>query len=103
MADKELNLPVIWVDLDETPIQMSNMFVSQFLPTGEFIVSLGQSSGPLLIGSEEEIEEQLTYTTHVAVRPIVRVSFTEETMKQFVGILQMNIERFQQAKQRGEQ
>lgn len=50
-------VPVTWVDWNETPIAFANQFICQFQPE-EFVLSVGQALPPPLVGTPEQVREQ---------------------------------------------
>ena len=98
MADQEPNreVPLIWVGLDELPVLMTNQFICQFVGREEFVLSLGQAVGPPMLGSEADVQRQLRELTHVAVKPIVRVSLTEIELRELAGAIAANLKQYEE-------
>jgi hypothetical protein len=92
----EVSLPIIWAGVEETPIFFVNAFVSQF-DADAFIVTLGQMTPPALVGTPDEIHEQASQLSYVAVKPVVRLGLTRTRMEEFITILQANLDQFLRA------
>ncbi len=101
MAHQEpegIQFPVVWVGVEETPIQFTNLFISQFDQDMEtFIITFGQLSPPVLIGTPDEIREQAEQITYVSVRPVARISLSRLRMKELIAALSANADQLEQA------
>jgi hypothetical protein len=93
---ESLQVPVVWTDVDETPILFANQFVSQFQP-GEFVLTFGQVSPPVLLGSEEERREQALRLRWIPIKAIARVGLTRARMEELIGVLRDNLENHDRA------
>jgi hypothetical protein len=88
------DVPLAWVGYDETPIIYANQFLIQIQPEGSFVIGVGQSTPPALIGTQEQIEEQAMEIEFVAVRPLTRVAITEDKMRELIAALGANLANF---------
>ena len=95
MANSQrIDVPLVWVGLDETPIVFANQVLAQFF-TDEFVLSFGQSFPPPILGAtDEERRKQAEEIAFVSVRPVARLSLNERRMRELVDILQKNLEMF---------
>lgn len=93
------DVPLAWVGYDETPIIYANQFLIQFQPEGSFVIGVGQSTPPALIGTPEQIEQQAMGIEFVAVRPLTKVAITEDKMRELVAALEANLRNFEKFKQ----
>lgn len=82
-----LNVPISWVGYDEIPIVYANQFLIQYQPEGSFVIGIGQSTLPALIGDPGEIAEQAAEIEFVPVRPLSRIVLTEDKMKELIAVL----------------
>lgn len=89
-------VPVVWVGLDESPIEFSNVVISQFQP-GEFILTFGQVAPPPLLGTDEQKQEQMKAIDFVAVRPVCRIGLTRQRAVELIRVLQENLESHDRA------
>lgn len=87
---EEIQIPATWVGIDETTVIFANQFIIQF-NGNEFFLTAGQMSPPVVVGTPEEIREQLKRLPFLPVRVVSRLAFTSETMGLLVGILQENL------------
>lgn len=97
-GSEDIRVPIVWEGLDELPIHASNQILSQFTEDG-FIVSFGILAPPALIGSDEERREQAQRLGYLPIRPIARVSLSEQRLQQFIEVLQQNLQRFRDSKE----
>lgn len=60
-ADKpeSLDVPLAWVGFDETPIIFANQFLIQSSRIRGFVIGVGQATPPPLIGTPEQMREQV--------------------------------------------
>jgi hypothetical protein len=88
---QEIGASLEWIDFDEVPIVFANHFLVQHQPD-EFVVSLGQVTGPPLVGTPEQIREQARGVSHVPIHAIARVGLTRQRLVELIGILRAELE-----------
>jgi hypothetical protein len=54
-----IDVPLSWVGYDEASVDYANQFLVQYQPENSFVMGIGQSTPPALIGSPEELAEQV--------------------------------------------
>ena len=86
-APEVIQIPVVWVGGDETPILLVNQFLGQFQDS-EFILTLGQFAPPALIGTEEERREQVREISFIPVKVLARLALTRSRLEELVRVLQ---------------
>ncbi|MGH8933021.1 MAG: hypothetical protein ACRDZO_20950 [Egibacteraceae bacterium] len=94
MAEDEVQVPIVWVDVDQTPIQFANQFVSQF-QSNEFIVTIGQLAPPMILGPPEERAEQFQNLAFVTVRPLARFGLPASRLRELIQVLSENLEGYE--------
>ncbi len=82
-----LQLPAVWIGLDEIPIQLCSQIFVQVAGPDEILVTLGQAAPPLVTGTLEEQELQLRATPFVPIRPLVRFSLTRHRLAEFAAVM----------------
>ena len=87
----ELGAPLQWIDFDETPILFANHFLIQHQPN-EFVVTVGQVTGPPVVGTPEQIREQARIAGRVPIHTLGRVGLTRERVVELIGILQATLQ-----------
>lgn len=97
MHEDDRLVPLVWVGLDDVPIHMANLFLCQVVARDHFVLTIGQGIPPPLLGTPEEIEEQIAAVTHVPVKPLARLALTEETLEQVSRIIQENLGNYRKA------
>src|SRR5688500_2024428 len=102
MPEDDRQIPLVWVGMDDVPILMANLFLCQAVAYDQFVLTIGQGIPPPLLGTPEEIEDQIAAITHVPVKPLARLSLTEETLQQVVTILQDNLQKYRHAQAQAE-
>lgn len=94
----ERDIPLTWIGAEELPLLFVNRLIGQ---AGEdhFVLTLGQSVPPALIGTPEQKAEQLEQIAYVPVKPIARLAFTRRTCQDLIAILQTVLEGYDQREQ----
>lgn len=87
----ERSIPLTWIGTDELPLLFVNQFVGQGLED-HFVLEVGQSVPPALIGTPEEKMERLEQIAYVPVRPVARLAFSRARCEELIGILQIVLE-----------
>jgi hypothetical protein len=80
-------IPLVWINLDETPIQLASMFQVQLQGPDEVIFNIGQTAPPMLAGTPEEMAAQAGAVPFVPCRTLARLSLTTDRMRQLRGLL----------------
>jgi hypothetical protein len=83
----QLSVPLQWIDFDETPILFSNHFLVQHQPN-EFVLTVGQVTGPPLVGTPEQIREQAREFHRVPIATLARMGLTRDRTVELIGLLQ---------------
>jgi len=83
-------LPLEWVEFDETPIHFANQFLIQHQPD-EFVLSLGQVTGPPVVGPPEHRQMPVDMT-HVPIMTLARVGLTRQRLVEMIALLQAELE-----------
>jgi hypothetical protein len=86
-----LGLSLDWVEFDDTPILFANHFLIQHQPD-EFVVSLGQVTGPPLMGTPEEIREQARGLSSVPIQTLARVGLTRQRLVELIALLRAELD-----------
>ena len=94
MADdiERLALRAAWIGLDDVPIVFVNQILGQVDDQGELIITFGQATPPVLLGTEEEQRDQARNIQFVQVRPVTRMSLTGRRTRELIGILQTSLD-----------
>jgi hypothetical protein len=79
-------IPLTWIGTEELPLLWVNRFIGQNLED-HFVLTIGQSVNPPLIGTPEEKIEQLEQIAYVPVRPVARLAFSRARCEELIGIL----------------
>ncbi|HYM63244.1 MAG TPA: hypothetical protein VES61_01060 [Gaiellaceae bacterium] len=102
-SGEEVQVPVVWVGVEEAPILYANAFISQFDLKEGFIITAGQMTPPPLTGTPEEILEKAKELSYVPVRVAARLALTHTQMIELAQSLQANLEQFEEGrKMRGD-
>jgi hypothetical protein len=86
-----IQIALSWVGYDEVPVIYANQFLLQYQPENSFVMGVGQSTPPAMLGSPEELAEQARQIEFVPVRTLTRLALTEEKMKELVAVLQASL------------
>ena len=93
---KGRGVPMLWVGVDETPVAIANQLLVQvdFAEGGSpdtAILTFGYVTPPVIVGSPDDQERQIESLTHVAIRPVARVSLTPRRLREWVELLDRTI------------
>jgi hypothetical protein len=91
--DEQLQLPIVWVGLEDVPVLASNQMAIQHVGRDEFILTFGELTPPLLVGTEEQRLEQAKLISFVTVTPVARVSFNRQRLTDLIRVLEENLAR----------
>lgn len=89
--DQRLELPLAWIGFDDVPMLVANHFLVQHQPD-EFVLSLGQITGPPLVGTPEQITAQARELTRVPIRTLTRVGLTRHRLTELIALLQASLD-----------
>ncbi len=93
MSDVQpVQLPAVWIGLDELPIQMCSQFLAQIGAPNEILLAFGQAAPPLTVGTAEEQQLQLRATPFVPIRALGRFSLTAHRLAELLEGLQQLLE-----------
>lgn len=93
MNEELITLPIVYVGGEDVPILFVNQFVIQHQP-GEFVLTVGQITPPILLGSPEERREQAKKLTYVSTKVVARLAFTRQRLVELIEVLQENLNRY---------
>lgn len=89
-----IELPKAWVKVDESPVVAANDFALLAGHAGnagdgpeEFVLVVGHSAAPLLVGTPEQVLEQATGIEFVPIRTLARFSMTPSSLKGLASLL----------------
>jgi hypothetical protein len=80
-----------WIDFEEQPIVFANHFLAQHQPD-EFVLTLGQVTGPPVVGTPEQIRAEARTASHVPIHTLARVGLTRHRLVELIAILQSTLE-----------
>lgn len=78
------------VGLHDVPLMAANLFIAQ-VHQDEVILTIGQAAPPVVMGTSEEVREQLKQIDKVPARVVARLSLTPLRLRQLIGILQETV------------
>lgn len=89
---QQIQVPLVWIGLDETPIELASTFQVQIQAPGEIIVSVGQTAPPILTGTPEEQATQARAVRFVQSRTLARLVLTPHRVRELISVLQQVLE-----------
>lgn len=98
MAEKRV--PIVWVDLEETPISFANQFLAQ-VEQDEFILAFGALNPPKIMGNAEEREALLARVEFVQTRTLARFGMTVARVRELRRLLGELLDVYDENQQRG--
>lgn len=93
MDEKPQALGVVgrFVGAEEVPLLYVNQFAVSF-QSDEFILTVGQVSAPVLLGSPEEQVEQARQLEFVPINVVARFALNRQRFEELTGLLQRQME-----------
>lgn len=92
-GEEPISIPLVWIGTEDTPVVMANTFVVQH-EQDEFVLTAGQYTPPLLLGSPEERLEQARKMAYVPVKVVARMGFTRQRLVELIEVLRSNLENY---------
>lgn len=96
---ESIQIPLSWVGFEEVPIAYANQFLIQFQGEGAFVLGVGQSTLPPLVGERQDVAEQLADLTFVPVRTLARVALSPDKLRELIAALSANLHNWEQTQQ----
>jgi hypothetical protein len=85
-----LSVPLDWIDFDDAPIFFANHFLVQHQPD-EFVLTVGQVTGPPLVGTPEQVRAAAREFTHVPIHTLARVGMTRQRLTELIALLEATL------------
>jgi hypothetical protein len=89
-----IDVPIVWVGVEDIPIQYVNQAIGQVGRGGEFFLSLGQLTPPPLVGTPEQQAEQAQQISYVPIKPVARLGLTRLGVEELIGVLQQTLQNY---------
>jgi hypothetical protein len=102
MPDEKVELPFFFIGSEDVPIVLSNLQVIQHVQQ-EFIITFGQYSPPVVLGTPEEQFEQMKSKPYLPVKTVARVAMSPQRLADLIKALQGNYENWKSAQGGGAQ
>ena len=90
MSEEQIELPLFFIGSEDVPIVLSNLQVIQHVQQ-EFIITFGQFSPPIVLGSPEEQMEQAKSKQYLPVKTVARVAMSPQRVADLIKALQENL------------
>ncbi len=94
-----INVPVIWVGVEEAPLAFANQVLGQVGQQGEVVLTFGQLVPPAFVGSPEEVAKQAEQLPYVPTKTVARLVITRPGLDQLIEVLQKTVENYEKAQQ----
>jgi hypothetical protein len=94
-AGPMIQVPVVWVGVDDLPVYHVNQFVATVSPTVVFL-TLGTLAPPAILGgTDEERLAQVRSIDFVQIRPVVRTAMTEQGLRDLIRVLNQTLKNYE--------
>ena len=87
-----LAVRIAWVGVEDVPIVFANQIIGQVDDKGEAIITFGQATPPVLLGTPEEQREQAGNIQFVQVRPVARLNLSRARLEELATVIQKTLE-----------
>jgi hypothetical protein len=95
----QFSLPLEWTDVEDLPLQFVNHLLSQFQPDeGVLYLTFGLATPPTFVGPPERVRAKVEALDSLTIKPIARLAVTPDKLREFVGVLVENLNRYEAAK-----
>ena len=92
-----VEIPLVLTGQHEVPIFFSNWASVQH-EKSEFVITFGQYTPPLIVGSTEQQRDQARATVAVPVKVVARIALTHQRMVELGAALQQNLQNYERRK-----
>lgn len=96
-TQKRLHVPVLWDGVEDVPLVLVNQVLGQVGQQGEVILTFGQLTPPLLLGTPEQQAEQANEIPFVSVKSVARLALTKEGLDDLIRVLRITQENYERA------
>lgn len=87
------SIRIDWGPAKEPKVLAANKIVCQF--EGDvFVATFGILTPPILLGTEEEIRDQVEAIESVPVGPVARIAMTEQMLERVINTLSENLANY---------
>lgn len=93
MPEEQVELPYFFIGTEDVPIHLSNMQVIQHVRQ-EFIITFGQFTPPLVLGTPEEQLEQVKSKPYLPVKTVARLAMSPDRVLDLIKALQGNYDKW---------
>ncbi len=90
MSEEQIALPFFFIGSEDVPIVLSNLQVIQHVQQ-EFIITFGQFSPPVVLGTPEKQLEQMKSKPYLPVKTVARVAMSPQRVGDLIKALQENL------------
>jgi hypothetical protein len=97
---ERIELPIVWVGVEDAQILFVNQFLGQ-IEQQEIVLTLGQITPPVLLGSPEQLTQQVERLSFVPVRTVARFGMTRARLEELIGVLQTTARNFDERNRDG--
>jgi hypothetical protein len=94
---EELQLPVVWVGTEQTPVQFANQVLAQIGQQGELVLTFGQLIPPAFLGTPDQIVAQAQRMDHIPTQTVARLVITRAGLDQLIEVLRQTVENYERA------
>lgn len=98
LEEEGILLPVVWVDPESVDITFVNQVLVQ-RQGEEWILTFGQQTPPILLGSPEENLERAKEIQYIPVRVAYRLGMTTDRLREFSELIRRVLEKYDAAKE----
>ena len=93
MPEEQIALPFFFIGSEDVPIVLSNLQVIQHVQQ-EFIITFGQFSPPVVLGTPEEQVEQIKSKQYLSVKTVARVAMSPQRVDDLITALKTNLDNW---------
>jgi hypothetical protein len=88
-----IEIPIVWVGVEDAQVLFANQFLGQ-VEQEEIVLTFGQITPPVLLGSPEQRIQQAGRLGFVPVKTVARFGMTRARLEELIGVLQTTARNF---------
>jgi hypothetical protein len=92
---ERVEIRAVWVGVEDLPIVFVNQSIGQVDDRGDIILTFGQATPPIILGTPEQQRQQLQDVPFIQVRPVSRLTLSRPRAEEVVRMLQQTLENQQ--------
>ena len=95
MPEEQGGVPIVWVGFNDELIRSATIFSAQIYAENEIILTIGQVTPPLIVGTPQERQSQAAALPFAQARTLGKFGLTASRARKLITVLQRTLEGHQ--------